>query len=147
MPVKSVEAETSSRWSVVEVRRGVPVHVSPSSLDHGSKLRDLSPIAFVQLYALPPAYHRYEAKRPGVSRFLQCNRKEQITLTRFWSGHLRSLTSRDGNKVFPNCVRCSASQASPEYIFDCLGTLKQDLYEDTLIVLDYLKVNEIMDLI
>ncbi|GFY14785.1 RNase H domain-containing protein [Trichonephila clavipes] len=57
---------------------------------------------------VPPAHHWYEDKRPGGSLFLQCSRKEQTILTRFWSGHLRTLTFRDGNKVFPTCVRCSA---------------------------------------
>ncbi|GFV52922.1 hypothetical protein TNCV_2875901 [Trichonephila clavipes] len=38
-------------------------------------------------------------------------------------------------KVFPICTRCSAYQASPEHILDCLGLSKQDLYEDPLIVL------------
>ncbi|GFW18298.1 hypothetical protein TNCV_4008371 [Trichonephila clavipes] len=33
-------AQTSSRWCNVEVRRGVPAHVSSSSLYRGSKLRD-----------------------------------------------------------------------------------------------------------
>ncbi|GFS90097.1 RNase H domain-containing protein [Trichonephila clavipes] len=56
-----------------------------------------------------------------------------------------SCSSLDGNKVFPTCVRCSACQASPEHILDYLGLSKQDLYEDPLMVLDFLRVNEIMD--
>ncbi|GFW42169.1 uncharacterized protein TNCV_1206251 [Trichonephila clavipes] len=74
-------------------------------------------------------------------------RQEQTILTRFWSGHLRTLTFRDGNKVYPTCVRCSAYLVSPEHILDCLGLSKQDLYEDPLLVLDFLGVNEIMDLV
>ncbi|GFY20356.1 hypothetical protein TNCV_209881 [Trichonephila clavipes] len=35
------------------------------------------------------------------------DRKKTI-LTRFQSGHLRTLTFKDGNKVLPTCVRCSA---------------------------------------
>ncbi|GFW17783.1 RNase H domain-containing protein [Trichonephila clavipes] len=96
---------------------------------------------------VPPAHPWYEAKRPGGFPFLQCSRKEQTIPTHFQSGHLRTLTFRDSNKVFPTCVRCSASQASPEHILDCLGLSKQDLYEDLLIVLDFLRVNGIMDLI
>ncbi|GFV47478.1 uncharacterized protein TNCV_885501 [Trichonephila clavipes] len=53
--------------------------------------------------------------------------------------HLRNLTFKDGNKVFPTCERCTASQASPEYILDCLGLSKQDLYEDPLMMLDFLR--------
>ncbi|GFV57815.1 uncharacterized protein TNCV_3071941 [Trichonephila clavipes] len=86
-------------------------------------------------------------KQPVGFLFLQCSRQEQIILTRFWSGDLRTLTFRDGNKVFPTCVRCSACQASPEHILDCQGLSKQDLYEDPLMVLDFLRVNEIMDLV
>ncbi|GFY35456.1 RNase H domain-containing protein [Trichonephila clavipes] len=95
---------------------------------------------------VPPAHHWYETKKPGGSLFLQCSRKEQTILTRFRSGHLRTLTFRDGNKVFPTCVRCSACQVSPEHILDYLGLSKQDLYEDPLMVLDFLRVNGIMDL-
>ncbi|GFV13922.1 uncharacterized protein TNCV_523991 [Trichonephila clavipes] len=65
------------------------------------------------------------------------SRQEQAILTRFWSGHLRTLTSKDGNKVFPTCVRCSACQTSPEHILDCLGLSKQDFYEDPLMVSDF----------
>ncbi|GFX00811.1 RNase H domain-containing protein [Trichonephila clavipes] len=53
----------------------------------------------------------------------------------------------NGNKAFSTCVRCSACQASPENILDCLGLSKQDLYEDPLMVLDFLRVNGIMDLL
>ncbi|GFU50015.1 RNase H domain-containing protein [Trichonephila clavipes] len=56
---------------------------------------------------VPPAYHWYEAKRPGGSLFLQCNRQEKTILTHFRSGHLQALTFRDGNKSFSNlCVFC-----------------------------------------
>ncbi|GFT15744.1 RNase H domain-containing protein [Trichonephila clavipes] len=86
---------------------------------------------------VPPAHHWYEAKRPGGSLFLQCSREEQTILTRFRSDHLQILTFRDGTKVFPTFVRCSACQASPEHILDCLVLSKQDLYENPLIVLDF----------
>ncbi|GFW31996.1 rac GTPase-activating protein 1 [Trichonephila clavipes] len=61
-----------------------------------------------------------------------------------WSNNQRlkrnNLYSQDGNKVFPTCVGCSACQASPKHILDCLGLSKQDLYKDPLIVLDFLRV-------
>ncbi|GFX27346.1 RNase H domain-containing protein [Trichonephila clavipes] len=53
----------------------------------------------------------------------------------------------NGNKVFPTFIRCSACQASPEHTIDCLGYSKQDLYEEPVMVVDFLRVNEIMDLI
>ncbi|GFX17142.1 RNase H domain-containing protein [Trichonephila clavipes] len=90
---------------------------------------------------VPPAHHWYETKRPGGALFLQCSRQEKTILTRFRSGHLRTLTFKDGNKAFPTCVRCSACQASPKHIFDCLELSKQDLCEDLLMVLDFLRVD------
>ncbi|GFX83664.1 RNase H domain-containing protein [Trichonephila clavipes] len=49
---------------------------------------------------VPPAHHWYETKRPGGSLSLQCSRQEQTIVTHFRSGHLRTLTFKDGNKVF-----------------------------------------------
>ncbi|GFX32122.1 RNase H domain-containing protein [Trichonephila clavipes] len=96
---------------------------------------------------VPPAHHWYKAKRPGGSLSLQCSRQNQTILIHFRSGHLLTLTFKDRNKVFPTCVRCSACQASPENIHDCLGLSKQDLHEVSLMVLDFLRVNEIMHLV
>ncbi|GFX93885.1 gag-pol [Trichonephila clavipes] len=73
-----------------------------------------------KISTVPPAHHWYEAKRPGGSLSLQCSRQEQTILTRFRSGHLRTLTFKDGNTVFPICVRCSACKASPAYILVCV---------------------------
>ncbi|GFU86681.1 RNase H domain-containing protein [Trichonephila clavipes] len=115
-----------------------------------------APLTYLELYStdinnkqstVPPAHHWYEAKLPGGSLSLQCNMQEQTILTRFRSGHLRTLTFKDENKVFLTCVRCSPCHASPEHILDCLGLSKQDIYEDPLMVLDFLRVNEIMDFV
>ncbi|GFU53368.1 RNase H domain-containing protein [Trichonephila clavipes] len=90
---------------------------------------------------IPPAHHWYEAKRPGGSLFVSMRQEGTNYSDSFSEWPLRTWTFRDGNKVFPTCVRCSASQASPEHILDCLGLTKQDLYEDPLMVLDFLRVN------
>ncbi|GFX56354.1 uncharacterized protein TNCV_2242861 [Trichonephila clavipes] len=73
--------------------------------------------------------------------------REQTILTRFRSDHLRTLTFRDGNKVFPTWVRSSVCQASQEHIPECLGLSKQDFYGDHLTALDFLRENKIMDLV
>ncbi|GFT30666.1 uncharacterized protein TNCV_77431 [Trichonephila clavipes] len=71
------------------------------------------------------------------STYINSNRQEQTILTPFRSDHLRTLTFKDENKVFPSCVRCSACQASLAHILDCTGLSKQDLFEDPLMVLDF----------
>ncbi|GFX59510.1 RNase H domain-containing protein [Trichonephila clavipes] len=52
---------------------------------------------------VPPAHHWYKAKCPGGSLSLECSRQEQTIPFRFRSGHLRTLTFKGGNKVFPAC--------------------------------------------
>ncbi|GFX69942.1 RNase H domain-containing protein [Trichonephila clavipes] len=54
---------------------------------------------------------------------------------------------RPGGSLSHQYSRCSACQASPEHILDCLELSKQDIYEDPLMTLDFLRVNEIMDLV
>ncbi|GFW12059.1 RNase H domain-containing protein [Trichonephila clavipes] len=79
--------------------------------------RNSAPLTYSEIHftyinkqsTIPPAHHWYEAIRPGGSSLsIQCSRQEQTILTGFRSGHLQTLTFKDGNKVFPACVRCSA---------------------------------------
>ncbi len=57
------------------------------------------------------------------------------------------MTYIDGNKHFEICTKCSAAQASPDHILSCLGLTRQDLVQAPLLVLDFLRVNKLMDLI
>ncbi|GFY28872.1 RNase H domain-containing protein [Trichonephila clavipes] len=66
---------------------------------------------------VPPAHHWYEAKRPGGFLSFQCSRQGQTILTRFLINHLKILTLKDRNKVFPTCVSFSVHQASQEHTF------------------------------
>ncbi|GFT84034.1 hypothetical protein TNCV_1149321 [Trichonephila clavipes] len=60
MHVEYGEARMSSYWCGVEVRRGgVPAQVSSSPLDHGSKLRVLSPKVLVWLNSVTLIFNRY----------------------------------------------------------------------------------------
>ncbi|GFY36146.1 hypothetical protein TNCV_4845181 [Trichonephila clavipes] len=56
-------------------------------------------------------------------------------------------TTNKQSTVPPAHHWCSACQASTEHILDYLQLSKQDLYEDPLMVLDVLRVNDIMDLV
>ncbi|GFU88945.1 RNase H domain-containing protein [Trichonephila clavipes] len=59
----------------------------------------------------------------------------------FSNGHLLSLTFVDGIKHFEICTKCSSAQASPGHILSCLGLTRQDLVQDPILVLDFLRVN------
>ncbi|GFU99343.1 hypothetical protein TNCV_1900881 [Trichonephila clavipes] len=45
------------------------------------------------------------------------------------------------------CPNCSSEPATPAHILEGLGLTKQDLADDPLLVLDFLKVYDVMDLI
>ncbi|GFW44757.1 RNase H domain-containing protein [Trichonephila clavipes] len=83
--------------------------------------------------SVPPAHHWYEVKHPGGSLFLQYSRQEQTILTRFRNGKLRALTFKDRNKFSPTCIKCSA------------WGFQNKIFMKTLIMLDFLKMNVIMD--
>ncbi|GFV35828.1 RNase H domain-containing protein [Trichonephila clavipes] len=75
------------------------------------------------------------------------SRRDQTALARFLSGHLLSVTFVDGIKLFENCIKFSSAQACPGHILSCLRLTRQDMVQDTLLVMDFFRVNGLMDLI
>ncbi|CAL1275467.1 unnamed protein product [Larinioides sclopetarius] len=88
----------------------------------------------------PPKHPWYQCSQPGGSLAQGFNRQEQTILARFRSGHLKSMKFSEGSKNFKICTNCSSEQASPYHVLECLGLTKQDLADDPLMVLDYLRV-------
>ncbi|GFW69485.1 RNase H domain-containing protein [Trichonephila clavipes] len=68
-------------------------------------------------------------------------------LARFRCGHIKSMKFSEGRKSFEMCTNCSSEPATPAHILECLGLTKQDLADDPLLVLDFLKVYDVMDLV
>ncbi|GFY18467.1 RNase H domain-containing protein [Trichonephila clavipes] len=69
----------------------------------------------------PPAHHWYAAKSPGLSIQCRSSRAHQTALTRFRSGHLRSMTLVQGNEAhfwlngYVNKQNCRIwSEANPQ---------------------------------
>lgn len=118
----------------------------------------LAPLTFLEFFSrvksinkttwfVPPEHQWYQCSRPGGSLYSGLKRQDQTTLARFRSGHLRSLIFPDGYKSFETCSKCSSDQASPEHILACLGLSKHDLFDNPLMVLDFLRVFGVMDLV
>ncbi|GBN13506.1 hypothetical protein AVEN_181332-1 [Araneus ventricosus] len=78
---------------------------------------------------------------------IDCSRLDKTILTRYLSGHIRSLTFSDNSKCFEISPKCTAEQATPDHILACLGLSKQDLVPNPLLTLDFFKVHRLMDLI
>ncbi|GFT68825.1 RNase H domain-containing protein [Trichonephila clavipes] len=52
-----------------------------------------------------------------------------------------------GRKSFEMCTNCSSDPGTSAHILKCLGLTKQDLADVPLLVLDFLKVYDVMDLV
>ncbi|GBL79843.1 hypothetical protein AVEN_28911-1 [Araneus ventricosus] len=99
------------------------------------------------IWLIPPVHHWYQGSRLRGCLSIDCNRRDQTTLARFLSGHIRSLTFSDNSKCFEICPKCNAEQATPDHILACLGLSKQDLVSYPLLTLDFFRVHRLMDLI
>ncbi|GFX34039.1 transposable element Tc3 transposase [Trichonephila clavipes] len=73
--------------------------------------------------------------------------EDQTLLARFRSGHIKSMKFSEGRKSFEMCMNCSSEPATPAHILECLGLAKQDLADVPLLVLDFLRVYDVMDLV
>ncbi|GFW17989.1 RNase H domain-containing protein [Trichonephila clavipes] len=75
------------------------------------------------------------------------SRQDQTLLARFRSGHIKSMKFSKGRKSFEMCTNCSSEPATLAHILECLGLTKQDLADVPLLVLDFLKAYDVMDLV
>ncbi|GBM29968.1 hypothetical protein AVEN_167443-1 [Araneus ventricosus] len=99
------------------------------------------------VWLILPVHHWYQGSRPGGCLSTDCSRRDQTTLTRFLSGHIRSLTFSDNYKCFEICPKYTAEQTTPDHILACGGLSKQDLVSNPLLTLDFFRVHRLMDLI
>ncbi|GFS99329.1 uncharacterized protein TNCV_1601391 [Trichonephila clavipes] len=88
-----------------------------------------------------------QCSSPGGSQPHGFTRQDQSLLVRVRSGHIKSMTYFEGRKSFEMCTNCSSEPATPAHILECLKFTKQDLAGVPLLVLDFLKVYDVMDLV
>ncbi|GFX50601.1 hypothetical protein TNCV_2721881 [Trichonephila clavipes] len=65
-------------------------------------------------------------------------RKYQIAFSRFVSGHMKALTFRQGQKIFPERHLCYSELVSPVHILTCLDFIKDEVLLALLLFLDFL---------
>ncbi|GFX02020.1 RNase H domain-containing protein [Trichonephila clavipes] len=94
-----------------------------------------------------PEHYWYQCSRPGGSLPHGFTRQNQTLLARSRSGHIKSMKFSEGRKSFEMCTNCSSKPATPAHILECLGLTKQDLADVPLLVLDFLKVYDVIDLV
>ncbi|GFY32869.1 uncharacterized protein TNCV_4024931 [Trichonephila clavipes] len=98
-------------------------------------------------WIIPPELHWYQCCRPGGSLARGFTRQDETILARFRSGHLKTMKFFEGCRSFERCTNFFSEPASSARILECLGLTKQDLADDSLLVLDFLKVYDVMDLV
>ncbi|KAF8771226.1 hypothetical protein HNY73_018673 [Argiope bruennichi] len=98
-------------------------------------------------WKLPPSHPWYLGSGPGGALSFGGARQDQMALSRFKSGHLKTLRFSGGNKIFPICTKCNSSEATAEHLLRCIGFSRENLLHSPNNVLDGLKANGLLDLI
>ncbi|GBL54331.1 hypothetical protein AVEN_183481-1 [Araneus ventricosus] len=57
------------------------------------------------------------------------DRRLQTTITRFISGHTRTLSYVQGQNVFPMCLKCNTHQSTADHLLSCMELEKRNLFE------------------
>ncbi|GFT00716.1 RNase H domain-containing protein [Trichonephila clavipes] len=100
-----------------------------------------------QVWKTPPDHPGISRKSSGGALEFDGDRNDQTAVSRFLSGYLKCITFESGRKVFQTCSKSHLLPTSPEHILDCLGLAVEDVYASPLLVLDFVRVNGLMDLI
>ncbi|GFX68285.1 RNase H domain-containing protein [Trichonephila clavipes] len=100
-----------------------------------------------QVWIAPPDHPGISRKSPGGVLEFDGDRNDKTAVSRLLSGHLKCMTFESGRKVFQTCPKCHLLPASPEHTLDCLGFALEDVHVSPLLVLDFARVNGLMDLI
>ncbi|GFT79422.1 uncharacterized protein TNCV_604331 [Trichonephila clavipes] len=101
---------------------------------------------FANLKQSYPDHLEISSKSPGGALEFDGNRNDQTVVSRLLSGHLKDMTFESGRKVFQTCSKCHLLPASPEHILDCLGIALEDVHASPILVLDFARVNGLMNL-
>ncbi|GFV92545.1 RNase H domain-containing protein [Trichonephila clavipes] len=92
-----------------------------------------------------PLVSVFSSWRLSGSRFNKTGSNSSSPLSR--SDHIKTMKFSEGCKSFEMCTNCSSEPATPAHLLECLGLTKKDLADDPLLVLDFLKVYDVMDLV
>ncbi|GFS68743.1 uncharacterized protein TNCV_1959461 [Trichonephila clavipes] len=95
----------------------------------------------------PPVHHWYTGTSPGTLLEVKSDCNSKTALARLKSSHLQCLSFERGRKIHTTCKKCCDYPASPEYILKCVGLSEEDLTSVPHLVIDFLTVNNLMELI
>ncbi|GFY58885.1 hypothetical protein TNIN_12971 [Trichonephila inaurata madagascariensis] len=95
----------------------------------------------------PPDHPGNSRESPGTAFEFDLDRNDRTAVSRLLNGLLKCNTFESGRKVFQTCSKCHPLPASPEHIVNSLGLALEVDHTSPFLVLDFAKVNGLMDLI
>ncbi|GBM78742.1 hypothetical protein AVEN_129802-1 [Araneus ventricosus] len=98
-----------------------------------------------QLFGIHQLIHRCEG--PGAAIRFKGVRKDQTTLARLSSGHLKTLRFSLGDKKFKICTKHNMIEATPQHLLDCVALVYNDLLKRPDFVLEVMRASDLRDLI
>ena len=98
-------------------------------------------------WLIPLSHSWYCNDQPSSCLKLDYNWQNQTVTACFRRAHLSSLKNICSRKCFAPCIKCYSAQASAEHILDSMSLTEQDLSDRSALLLDFLKVNNFMDII
>ncbi|GFX08618.1 uncharacterized protein TNCV_4171171 [Trichonephila clavipes] len=99
-----------------------------------------------QAWIAPPDHPGIIRKSARDALEFDGNRNEQTAVSKLLSGYLKGMTFESGRKVSQTCSKCQLLPASLEHILDCLGLALEYVPASPLLVLDFARVNGLVDL-
>ncbi|GFX99618.1 RNase H domain-containing protein [Trichonephila clavipes] len=120
-----------------------PVSSTLTYSEHQSRVKS----EILKEWWTPPSHHWNESKHAGPSFLLKCGRASQTAISRLKSGHIKSLSFCGGRKTFALCIKCKTQQASPDHILNCLGLSREDLFSSSFLILDFLRINDLLGIV
>ncbi|GFT21033.1 putative RNA-directed DNA polymerase from transposon BS [Trichonephila clavipes] len=119
----------------ISARTAAEKEVSSTGYLTFSELSSLKKIELHHLERTPPCHPSYIRRTQGGS-FKLMSRKYQTAFWSFVSGHINSLSFRQGQKIFPECRLCYSELVSPAHTLTFLEFKKDEVLLDPLLFLD-----------
>ncbi|GFT71241.1 RNase H domain-containing protein [Trichonephila clavipes] len=94
-----------------------------------------------------PVHEWYVGNRPGTALLRTSGRRDDTTLARLHSGHIRVQRHEAELEVYPSCRNCNVTQDAPAHILACIGCHTSQLLSRPATVLQCLKTHGFTDLI